>query len=278
MLIRIISAIVAIGILIPVLFLSHTAVYPIALAILAVATVIEICGALKFLKKWYYLVPSIAYAVAMPTVMYFGFRDKLTAFAIAAGISLLYVLILFSVTVLTNGKEKYSGVSQLMIGVIYTTAAFTALAFLRKMENGVYIFGLAFLGPWITDTMAYFVGRLLGRHKLCPEISPKKTIEGSIGGTVFGSLSFLLYGFIIQLISDLTPNYLMLAICGLFVAFIAQIGDLTASLIKREHSVKDFGNIMPGHGGVFDRFDSVIAASLFLVLWCVLPQNFALFY
>ena len=118
------------------------------------------------------------------------------------------------------------------------------------------------------DTFAYFCGRLFGRHKLIVEISPKKTVEGSIGGTLFCVGAFLLYGLILQVAFDLSPRYVMLGVAGLLAAFISQIGDLIASLIKREHGVKDYGFIFPGHGGVLDRFDSILAIAP--LLWILL--------
>ena len=146
-----------------------------------------------------------------------------------------------------------------------------------KLTGAALLF-VALIGAWATDIFAYLVGVTVGKHKLCPAISPKKTVEGSIGGPVFCLLGFVLYGFIMQKCCDLSPHYLMLAIAGAAVALVSQMGDLTASLLKREHNVKDYGRIMPGHGGVMDRFDSIIAVSIFLLLWRALPQTFAFFY
>ena len=149
---------------------------------------------------------------------------------------------------------------------------------MRRIPGGEYLFGMIFVAAWMTDTMAYFTGRLLGKHKLCPEISPKKTVEGSIGGIVFCALSFLLYGFIVHKISGLTPNYIMLFLSGVVLSAVSQIGDLAASLIKREHGVKDYGKLMPGHGGVMDRFDSILAVSPILLVLCGFASAFAFFY
>ena len=116
--------------------------------------------------------------------------------------------------------------------------------------------------------MAFFVGRSIGKHKFAPKISPNKTLEGAIGGVVGGVLGFLVFGLCMQYIFELTPNYLLLGVFGLLGAVIAEIGDLSASAIKREFSLKDYGDIMPGHGGVMDRFDSVlfVAPLLYLLL------------
>ncbi|MBP5610924.1 MAG: phosphatidate cytidylyltransferase [Clostridia bacterium] len=119
-----------------------------------------------------------------------------------------------------------------------------------------------------TDTFAYFTGRFFGRHKLIPEVSPKKTVEGSVGGTVFCIVGYIVFGLVMQFSYGFTVNYWMLGVAGLLVAVISQIGDLIASLIKREHGIKDYGRIFPGHGGVMDRFDSVLTTSV--TLWLLM--------
>ena len=137
-------------------------------------------------------------------------------------------------------------------------------------ENGKYIFLLVFIGAWVTDIFAYFCGMLLGRggkHKLIPEVSPKKTVEGSIGGIVFCVIAMVVYGIIIrQTQSDMKVNLWFLALSGIAVSVVAQIGDLSLSVIKRHYGIKDYGWIFPGHGGILDRFDSVIAVSAVLTV------------
>ena len=110
---------------------------------------------------------------------------------------------------------------------------------------------------------------LIGKHKLIPEVSPKKTIEGSIGGTLFCVLSFVVFGIVVDSFFGTNANLIFLAISGVFVAIVAQMGDLIMSLIKREYGIKDYGKLFPGHGGVLDRFDSILAVSLMLAIICV---------
>ncbi len=118
---------------------------------------------------------------------------------------------------------------------------------------------LVFICAWMTDTGAYFAGRAFGKHKLIPRVSPKKTVEGAIGGIVSSALSCVLYGFILNALSlPLPVGHLSLAFIGMFTSVFSQLGDLVASAVKRDSGVKDFGNILPGHGGFMDRFDSVI--------------------
>lgn len=119
----------------------------------------------------------------------------------------------------------------------------------------ILIFGV----PWIADSAAYFVGSAMGKHQLCPKISPKKTIEGAIGGVVFGTVAPLLFGLVFMLVyGNLEVNWFILPIIGLVNSLVSILGDLLFSVVKRKCGIKDYGSIMPGHGGLLDRFDSVI--------------------
>ena len=143
------------------------------------------------------------------------------------------------------------------------------------MNNGGKIFGLVFIVAWVCDTFAYFTGRLFGKHKLAPNLSPKKTIEGSIGGIVFAVAACLVYGLIIEAATDLSANYIVLGLLGLVLSVFSQIGDIWASLIKRERGIKDYSRMLPGHGGVMDRFDSILAISTLLMALCMKFPPFA---
>ena len=274
---RIISGVIGVAVLLPVLYFSGTVVLPIALTLLSLIAAYEMAMTVGMRGNWRFLVLSFAYAVALPLLTCFMREGAARYIAVVALVTLLYILSSFTTAVLLSGKTPFSAVSEMVLGTIYATAGLAAIAYLRLLPDGAYVFGLVFVGAWVTDTMAYFTGVFLGKHKLCPTISPKKTVEGSIGGILFCILGFILYGWIVGRVHEVAPNYLMLAVGGLFASIISQIGDLTASLIKREHGVKDFGKLMPGHGGVLDRFDSIIAVALLLVLLCTLPEKISFF-
>ena len=142
------------------------------------------------------------------------------------------------------------------------------------IRGGEYLYLLAFLGAWVTDVFAYFTGVLLGKHKLIPDVSPKKTVEGAIGGVVFCTLSFvgfgLLYNHFWAADGEKTIPLVAMAIVGFLVSIVSQVGDLSLSLLKRKYGIKDFGKIFPGHGGVMDRFDSVLAVSVMLTVCFVI--------
>jgi len=139
----------------------------------------------------------------------------------------------------------------------------------------MYLYLLPFVGAWVSDTFAYFTGRLLGRHKLIPEVSPKKTVEGCIGGIVFAIIAMLVFGLVIDLFFEpIGVNYTVLGLMGLILSIISQVGDLIASIIKREEGVKDYGNILPGHGGITDRFDSVYTVAMLGFVVCAIFPPF----
>ena len=258
----------------PILFLSEYLVYPIAIALLSTVALFEMSGLTGFRKDLFVMIPAALICAMLPVYVYFapGFAMLIT---VSAALLFFYMMYLFAYSVLKRGRVNFSEISAHFVTFAYITASFTALCLVRYIVNGVYYFALVFVASWVCDVFAYFVGRAFGKHKLIPEISPKKTVEGAIGGVVCTMLCFVLYGFIISLISEFTPNYFILAIFGVVLSVVAQFGDLIASLIKREHGVKDYGCIFPGHGGVLDRFDSILAVSPFLLALCVVFPPFS---
>ncbi len=262
---------------VPCIF-SEYIVYPLAVALLCAVAVFEMLRVLGFERRIFVAIPAYLLALAAPICVFFkdeiagGTVEYLTLLALAFAIYLLY---LFGYAVLKRGEVHFSDISAVFSAVAYITVSFTALAMLRYIEHGVYIFVIVFISSCICDIFAYFTGYLFGKHKLIPEISPKKTVEGAIGGTVFAVLGLLIYGLVISRVADIDVNYVILLIYGVILAVVGQFGDLTASLIKREHGVKDYGRIFPGHGGVLDRFDSIMPISLVLLIFSiVLPSVF----
>lgn len=168
---------------------------------------------------------------------------------------------------LSENKFTMADMAFSIVGIIYIGLCFSHLLLLRYTDSSLYIttslgslpagsayLWLAFLGTWANDTFAYFVGSAFGRHKLCPDISPAKTIEGSLGGLAGSILAITLLGLLFKL--PLSHSISM----GILVGIVAPVGDLAESAIKRFAGVKDSGNILPGHGGILDRFDSILFA------------------
>ena len=260
---------------IPLLFLSEYLVYPMVIAILCLVSMYEVSALTGFRAKPFVWVPTYIVALAMPIGAFFFDANKLDYLLICAGVLFVYMLYLFAFAVISAGKVKFSSVAIHFTLLAYISVSFTSMVLTRYITNGAYMFALVFAACWVCDTCAYFVGRAIGKHKLIEAISPKKTIEGSIGGIVFATLAFLLYGLIVSLIGGPSPNYIVLAILGFSLSIVSQFGDLIFSLVKREHGVKDFGMIFPGHGGVLDRFDSILAVAPVLYFVCLFFPPFA---
>ena len=157
----------------------------------------------------------------------------------------------------------------IMLSYIYLT---------RNLEDGFYLVWLVFISSWICDTCAYLVGMMIGKHKMAPKLSPKKSIEGAVGGMVGAALVGMLYGYILVhfQVMELAHIWLIGMITGIGGA-ISQIGDLAASAIKRNFSIKDYGKLIPGHGGIMDRFDSVVFTAPMVYYLAVLLLNRTLY-
>ncbi len=261
MLKRTITAIVAFAVFFPFLYFSGTFMLPLAMAILGLAAAYEMVGCVGLRKNVWIAVPSYLAAVVLP----FLARMCENPLTVILAVCLIYMICVFAATVFSRGNLDYTVASSAFTGVFYVTVAFTSIVFLRDI--GKYFYLLVFVGAWVSDTFAYLCGRLFGKHKLIPEVSPKKTVEGAIGGVIFAGLAFVLYALIIKNFFDasVAPNYLVMMIAGMIIAVISQIGDLIASVIKRRFGIKDYGWVFPGHGGVLDRFDSVLLTAP--VLW-----------
>ena len=156
-----------------------------------------------------------------------------------------------------------------LFGGVLIPLALSALVALKCMEHGQYLVLLAVLLAFITDGGAYFAGVFLGKHRGVTRVSPNKSMEGYLGGFATGVVFALVYGLVVHAAADLEVNYLSLALCGLLGALATELGDLSFSFIKRQYGVKDYGHLLPGHGGMLDRFDSMIFCGpvvLFIIL------------
>lgn len=163
--------------------------------------------------------------------------------------------------------------SQIMaayFGLVYVAVMLSFVFRLRMMQDGFYLIWLVFICSWVNDTCAYCVGILMGKHKMAPKLSPKKTIEGAIGGVAGTAAVAALYGhFLLQGKAGLNHPEMACAIACAVAAVLSIIGDLAASAIKRNYDVKDYGNLIPGHGGILDRFDSMIFTAP-VIYWAVI--------
>ena len=265
---RIITAVVAFFVLLPVLIFSDTVVFPLGLAVCAVLSVWEMFACVGLKNAWIFTVPMYLIGAAFPFLIRY-LPDLAAPVAIAAAV--IWTLYAFTVLIFAHGKYPVESVFVASFSLLYIFIGFNAILFIHDLEpGGRYLYYICFLGAWITDIFAYFCGRAFGKHKLIPAVSPKKTVEGSIGGTLFCVLATVVFGAVVEaLVPEITANLAVFAIAGLLIAVVAQIGDLSMSVIKRNYGVKDYGFIFPGHGGVLDRFDSVIAVSALLMVFAL---------
>lgn len=248
------------ALLIPFLFFSHTWCFPLLLAALSALAAYEIQHCIGCHTKWYAAVPS--YAIGVLTVLLTRYTNRfafaaLTVFAVG-------LFFLLCASVFSQGAFSVSDACQLFAMTAYAAAGFAAVILLRDARNGAYLFVLPLGVPWTCDTFAYFTGHLFGKHKLIPAVSPKKTVEGAVGGIVFGTAFLVLYGFLVGCFGDLRPRYAGLVLIGVILTVVSQCGDLVASQLKRAFGIKDYGKLLPGHGGVMDRVDSLLFSS---VVW-----------
>lgn len=269
MLKRILTGVVAFCfVLLPILFFADTVVFPIAVGLFTVIATYEVLHCVGLHKNMWVSIPLYLVSAAAPfSLRYLG--DKGIPAVILA--ILVVLIVLLAAAVSSHGKADIRDVSTVLMLWLYTLVGFMGLIYIHDtVVGGAYFYLLTFVGAWITDTFAYFTGMLLGKHKLIPDVSPKKTVEGAIGGMVFCTLSFVIFALLYNTLwladGGKSIPLVAMAIVGFAVSIVSQIGDLSLSLLKRKYGIKDFGKILPGHGGVLDRFDSVLAVSIILTV------------
>lgn len=171
----------------------------------------------------------------------------------------IFALFIYSITYILRCKNNIVDIAITFFSIFYVAISIDFIVLtINSFEKGTIYVWTIFIVAFLTDTFAYFTGYLFGKHKLIPKVSPKKTIEGSIGGVVGSTIGCIIFGYLFNL--DMTA----MIIIGSIGSVIAQFGDLFASSIKRYVGIKDYGKLIPGHGGVLDRFDSVILVAPFV--------------
>lgn len=257
MLKRIISAAVGICILVVVLIFHNTVVLPIAVAAIIVLMLFELLGAAECRKFPSLMISALVYGVSVPILL----DTSAEKYGICVKIAAVFAV--FITFIIKHKEIKYEQIAFTLASMILVPEAMTTLVKIDRFSgnHGLFLLILGLCGAWIADSGAYFVGTFCGKHKLCPEISPKKTIEGFAGGIAITGILFALIVYIYEKFITNDPievNYILFAASGIVCAVIGTVGDLSASIIKRQCGIKDYGKIMPGHGGMMDRFDSVL--------------------
>ncbi len=260
--IRIISGIIGTMLLLVVLFCPHSIVLNIVAAALTAIAVYEMLHNTGRVKNTLLVTGSMVYAIAQVFHLYKQINPT-----IISGLTIAYALYLFLIILRYHETIDISAIGYAFAATVYVTTGFGALSLLRALPTGLFGVLLAFVIPFTSDTGAYFIGTFFGKHKMTPIISPKKSWEGFWGGLIISILSSVVFAIIYRnIIGQGTVDYIRLAVIVFVLAPLSVCGDLIASVIKRQSGIKDYGNIMPGHGGVMDRFDSVIMVAPILYI------------
>ena len=246
---------------------AYPLILPVIISGLSMIAVHEALWSTGFLKHSRISGYSIVIAGLIPFWVYYSGRESIALCGL-----FVYVVLLFCEAIGSHkriGLEKLGGAFFLAVVMPFFLSSFLRI---RLMDQWRALVVLPLLIAFISDAFALFAGMAFGKHKLAPELSPKKTVEGAVGGFLGAVVCTVLYGLILRLGFQMEVNYLLLALYGALGSVVSQLGDLSFSYIKREYGLKDFGNIFPGHGGVLDRFDSVIfCAPLTEMLLHLLP-------
>ena len=247
-------AVIFVPLIILMLFFAPSWVLPVVVSGLAMIALHEVLWSTGFVKNPKISGLAIVLAGLIPFWVFVGER------MLPALVTLfLYVVLLFAVAMkshYTVTMEKMGGSFFLSIVIPYFLSTFIRI---REMPDWRYYILLPFVVAWLSDAFALFAGMAFGKHKLAPELSPKKTVEGAVGGVAGSVAATLIYGFVMSAcFGAAAVRYGLLILYALLGAVVAQFGDLAFSYIKRQYDIKDYGTIFPGHGGVLDRFDSVI--------------------
>ncbi|MBQ9946738.1 MAG: phosphatidate cytidylyltransferase [Clostridia bacterium] len=260
---RIITGLVGTAAVIGWLFSMYTPVFSVVLAVVGAIGVYEMVKVFE-IKNPVIKVLSILISLLVP--LWFEYKEKLNipVFPVIAFIVMLYLIIM----VLDFKNLKFEQITCSLFASAFIPSALSSVILFRdvykafpeayKKSDGIFFILFAFFCCWLSDTFAYFAGRFFGKHKLAPVISPKKTVEGAIGGVIGTLIINIILFFIFRYRFALSeavslPLVMISSVC---LSVISIFGDLAASTIKRHHGIKDFGNLLPGHGGVMDRFDS----------------------
>lgn len=256
---RILSACMFIPLIVLVLLFSGTIALPVFVALVSCIAYFELMRAAGTAKYLPLFGVGVLFCAGFPFIP--GGQFAYLFFAVIGLITLSLIVLLAD-----HGHTGFRDVAVSVFAALMVSFCFSSLIYLRALLNGERYLWMVFIGAWTSDAGAYFIGRALGRHKLAPAISPKKTVEGAFGGILFCVAAFLLYGLVMRLGGKEDMALYLLAIAGVVVSLVSQIGDLAASVIKREFEIKDYGRFIPGHGGILDRFDSILFVGPFLYM------------
>jgi len=254
------------------LFLIFVLVLPKIFATVLFA-IIAVISAYELIKQTGLVNNLMLTVYAMAMALYMGLWSGLWGTYPMAMLGIfVFTILCFSELLLSHGQTSFKDVAVTFVGGALIPYLITAPMRLLTWANGRFLVLIPFVIAFMSDSGAYFTGILFGKHKLAPNISPKKTIEGLFGGIVVAILGVLLYCYVLQKAFHMNVSYTNGLAYGILGSLGAVFGDLCFSAIKRQAGIKDYGNLIPGHGGILDRFDSVVVVAILTeVLTLLIP-------
>lgn len=265
--IRLISAAALIPVLLAIVLVAPPAMFAVVCGLLSAIAAYELLVGTGLVKHIRLISYTVVMAFLVPLWCYAGMEPLWALLGIY-----LFVFLLFAELLISHARVRFERLVICIACGLIIPYMFSALVRIMGMNRGRQLMLIPIVLAFISDSGAYFVGRAWGRHKLSPTISPNKSIEGVAGGVVTAVLAMLLYCLILDLAFDAHVNYAYAVTYGIIGSFAGVFGDLCFSAIKRQSGIKDFGKLIPGHGGALDRFDSMIlVAPLVELLLALLP-------
>ena len=263
---RIIASAVLVPILLVVVLAAPKPVAAVIFGLMLAISVYELLFRTGLVKHARLVIYSSVMAFFMSMWSCFGAVHAVAVLGI-----LVFFMVLFAETMADHVRVRFDMLAMCMLAGLVIPYLLTALIRILAMKIGRYMILVPFVVAFASDAGAYFVGMRFGKHKLAPVVSPNKTIEGLLGGVAAAMVCMLLYGLILHFL-EFRVNFLLALLYGLVGSLTGVFGDLCFSAIKRQTGIKDYGNLIPGHGGVLDRFDSVTTvAPLMEALLVLLP-------
>lgn len=264
---RIMVALVGIPLLIVILFFSPVIVLTVAFSALCAIAAYELLGATQAVHNRRLVLYAAIFAALVPLWYYFGCR-----IVGAVGGVFVLMLLLFGEAIASRQTMQVEEMAMTVFAALVVPSMLSVFVLMADLEHARLYMFLPFVSAFTSDAFALFAGMRFGKHKLAPHLSPKKTIEGSVGGFLGAALCCVLYGLVIGKVLGHAPVYWVLALYGLLGSLVSQMGDLSFSYIKRQYGIKDYGHLFREHGGVLDRFDSVtFCAPLTYLLLMIVP-------
>ena len=265
---RILAAVVLIVLLVPLIFFAPKIFGALAVGIFCAIASYEMLHRTGLLRHVRLNIYSAVMAFLVSLWSYFQFNYGVILLAV-----LVYYMLVFGEMMISHLQLHIKDAFLCFLSGIVIPFMLSSLVRLFCMEQGRMLVCIPFVIAFMSDGGAYFIGVFFGKHKLCPQISPKKSVEGLAGGVVIGTLGLLLFGWVVNTFFDASFRYVPMLLYGIIGCLASAFGDLCLSAVKRQTGIKDYGNLIPGHGGVLDRMDSVlVAAPLTEALLLLLPM------